>query len=96
MLIDLKTAAPRLVMSGHTELVTDLAFSPDGLRLVSAGHDRTVRIWNVVNGQELLTLEGHTGPVRALAFAPDGRTLASCADGPDGAVEVIVWRTFRD
>jgi WD40 repeat protein len=72
-------------------VITDLAISPDGRTLATGCVDRSVRLWNVAVGQELLTLHGHTGPVHSVAFAPNGRSLASCGDGPDGSIEVIVW-----
>jgi tetratricopeptide (TPR) repeat protein len=63
-----------------------LAFSRDGERLVSAGDDRTVRVWDTGTGQQLLSLEGHGGAVCSLAFGPDDRLIASASD--DGTVKV--------
>ncbi len=90
---DFPTLVRRFLLVGHSAEVTDLAFAPDGRTLATASFDRTVRLWSVASGQELLVLDGHAGPVRAVAFSPDGRMLASCGDGPDGGIEVIAWYT---
>jgi WD40 repeat protein len=62
-------------------------FSPDGKRLASAGgfvnnneQPSVIKVWDVANGQELLTIRGHRGNIKALAFSPDGTRLASQAD----------------
>ena len=36
----------------------NVAFSPDGRRLVTGGEENTVKIWDVQTGQELQTLRG--------------------------------------
>ncbi|MFQ5922252.1 MAG: hypothetical protein ACE5M4_05360, partial [Anaerolineales bacterium] len=42
---------------GHTEGPWDVAFTPDGKRIVSTSDDFTTRIWDVLTGQELLKIE---------------------------------------
>ena len=32
-----------------------------GGRIVTGGHDRTLKVWDVYSGKCLMTLEGHTG-----------------------------------
>ena len=55
--------------------VSDLAFSPDGQILASAGHE--VGLWSIENGEKIASLTGHTGWVMEVAFSPDGTTIAS-------------------
>ncbi len=43
----------------------------------SASWDRTIKLWDVVTGKEIVTLSGHLSPVHGVAFSPDGTRLAS-------------------
>ena len=74
---------------GHVAIVTGVAVHPDGSRLATCGADRTIRIWDIATGTELMTLRGHSNLIQRLAFSPDGRMLASTSD--DGTVKL--WRT---
>ncbi|MBV9205768.1 MAG: CHAT domain-containing protein [Actinobacteria bacterium] len=68
----------------------DLAFSPDGRLLVTAGEDMTAQAWDAGNGRRLQTL-AHDGVVYDLAFSPDGRLLATAS--LDGTARV--WDVAR-
>jgi WD40 repeat protein/predicted Ser/Thr protein kinase len=81
---DAQTFEQTARLVGHTAPVFVVAFSPDGLRLASVGHDRIVRVWDVTTGECVAELRGHTDQVFALAFHPDGTRLASA--GRDRAV----------
>ena len=57
--------------------VESIAFSPDGSTLASGAREKTIRLWDVVTGEQKRTLTGHMHWVKSIAFSPDGRTLAS-------------------
>jgi hypothetical protein len=63
-------------LSGHTDEVTSVAFSPNGT-LLASGSRKTIKLWDLATGREVRTLNGHTDWVDSVAFSPDGKLLAS-------------------
>ncbi|MBN1119640.1 MAG: Gldg family protein [Anaerolineae bacterium] len=49
-----------IVLSGHTDVIWDLAFSPDGSRVVSVGRDNIIDVWNVDEGTLDYMISGHS------------------------------------
>lgn len=85
-LYNINTGKEEAFLKGHTELVTSVAYSPDGQTLASASNDWTVRLWDVRSRQHIKTLQAHKAPVNTVTYSPDGNTLAS--GGNDG---ILLW-----
>jgi hypothetical protein len=73
--------------AAHLHHVASLTFSPDGGWLLTAGTDRSVRLWEVVSGKQLLRRDGHEGAVHRVGFTAGARQAVS--SGNDG--QVLVW-----
>ncbi len=63
------------------QLITALAFSPDGKTLASAAGfaESDIRLWDAAPGKEIGRLEGHKSWVGSIVFWPDGKKLASAS-----------------
>ncbi|MDT7570249.1 MAG: hypothetical protein QOE05_423, partial [Actinomycetota bacterium] len=75
-LYDTSTLKPRSpALHGHTGEVTDLDFSHDGTKLLSASTDRTSIVWDVATGTELRRLAAQNDQSWGAAFGADDRTV---------------------
>lgn len=69
-------------LRGHTAQVQSIAYNRNGSRLVSAGLDGAVRVWEPLSRRELLVMPPQGGMGLAAIFSPDGTQLArACEDG---------------
>ena len=66
-------------LTGHQQLVNQMAFSPDGRFIASASFDKKVKVWDGATGKLLNTLHGHVGAVYQIAWSPDSRFIASAS-----------------
>ena len=69
-------------LQGHEGWVSDIEFTSDGQRLVSASADQTVRLWDVTTRQPLATYRGPSREVWEVELTPDDRfIIAGAKDG---------------
>jgi WD40 repeat protein len=73
-------------LTGHTDGVWAVDWSPTGDRIVSASLDGTLKIWDATTGTLIKTFTDHTGPVYDVHWASDGRIASASED-----MTVKIW-----
>jgi len=82
-------AALAQALTGHTDSVRACAWSPDGGRLVSAGHDRSLRLWDAASGKPLIVIRMLPDQEYAV-LEPDSSGFRSASPG---AWRWLGWQT---
>ena len=72
----------------HSDAMSSIAFSPDGMKVLSGGFDDVLRVRDLGPDQSSARMGGHRGDVLSVAFSPDGQSVAS--GGRDSTVRL--WR----
>ncbi|MFO0867996.1 MAG: WD40 repeat domain-containing protein, partial [Pirellulales bacterium] len=77
------------VLTGHMGAATACTFTPDGVHLVTAGADKTVRLWTAATGAAVRAFPGPTEAQSSVATSADGGRVA--AAGADKTIRI--WNT---
>jgi WD40 repeat protein len=94
----------RAVLVGHGGGVGDGRYSPDGALIVTAGEDRTARVWDAVTGRLVATLEGHDGGrISTVDVDPGGTRIVTASNDKTARIwdarsgrELVVLRGHDD
>jgi hypothetical protein len=74
------------VLKKHTDWVTAVSFSPDGVLLATGDRNGNLSVWESASGREYQTLAGHPAAITGLAWRDDSNLLAS--SGEDGTIRL--------
>nr|WP_290226787.1 caspase family protein [Trichocoleus desertorum] len=59
--------------------IRQMSFSPDSQKLLGLGDDLTVRLWDVVSGQQLQNLQGHHATIEQAHFSSDNQQVITAS-----------------
>jgi WD40 repeat protein len=72
----------------HNDIVSAVAYSPDGRRILSGSYDQTARMWDAESGLPAGPSLAHSGAVNTVAFHPNGKLFLT----GDAAGLVRLWK----
>ncbi len=81
-------------LTGHTNWVEGVVFTPDGQTLASCSADGSIKLWRVSDGTCQTTLTNPGSAIYSMAISPDGTTLATgdCYSSGQIPSAVKLWR----
>ena len=72
-------------LSHHTNYIKDVAFSPTGDTLVTAGKDKQIVLWS--SDGKFLNSFNDKAEIKSISYAPDGKTIISANTSKD----ISIW-----
>ena len=90
---DLRTGKLAFSFNRHKQYVLSFDFSPDGRYCVSASRDGTLRVWDLVTGEQTACFSAEAS-LSATLFAKDGMTVATGTENK-GAIRFLRLENIR-
>jgi WD40 repeat protein len=66
-------------MAAKPVVIRQMSFSSDGQKLLGLGDDLTVRLWDVISGQQLQNLRGHDSTIEQANFSSDNQQIITAS-----------------
>ena len=82
------------VLIAHQSPILQIAYSPDGGKIVTTAADRTIKVFDAETLDELASLDSQSDWVMSLAYSPDGRQIA--AGRFDGSLSIYNSDSYHD
>ncbi|QNF31909.1 WD40 repeat domain-containing protein [Adhaeribacter swui] len=93
-ILDVRSLALKLTISGHTNSVFTVAYSPDGQYLLSGSRDAHLKVWAVENAYEAhASIIAHMYAINHITYSPGGQFFAT--GSMDKSIKVWDAETFR-
>ena len=89
----LESKKPLARLCGHKNLVNQVRFSPNGQWIASASFDKSVKVWNGINGQFVCSFFGHVAPVYQVTWSADSRLV--CSGSKDSTLKIWDLKTKK-
>ena len=83
------------VLTGHDSNVRAVAITPDGQSIISGSGDNTLKVWDLMSGEERYTLTGHEKPIKSVAVDDKNLQIVSASDDNTLRVWNIATRKTR-
>lgn len=79
-------------LRGHSDVIRNAVFAPDGSKIATGGGDNQIILWEYETADQSRSFSGHVGSITSMSFDPSGQRLASASE--DGSVRI--WNVFED
>lgn len=79
-----------ILLQGHRDSVSSIAFSPDSKILASGSDDRTIRLWDVDKWTTSRTLKGNGRNITSVGFSFDGKRIFGGTTTDEGFLGMVI------
>ena len=86
-----KELSSKITLTGHTNIITCTCINKGGSIIVSGSEDKTIKGWNIINGELLFTLFGHNKWIYSVDISNDNSYIISGSSEKS----IYLWGIFR-